>query len=194
MPQGHTTFAYAPTAAAPVPFQTHYGPFPAFGALTAGQIAVLGSVNLPAGYLNVIGRTVRVTGKIALTTLNTATLPYITLGLNWVGGLTAGAPIAVCSLVPAAAGSTATANEFFTCTLTTNAVGATAIGTVMTNGYELLTPAAGGALTGATGDTGTAAIASLGLFAQNTLNVIYTSTTNATAGEQLLDLHVETLQ
>lgn len=194
MPQGHTTFAYAPLASFPQPFQTNFGPFPAFGALTAGQVAVLGSVSLPTGYLNVIGRTIRVSGKVALTTLNTATLPYITIGLGWVGGLTAGAPISVCALVPAAAGSTATANETFNCTITTNAVGSTAVGTAMTNGYELLVAAAGGALTGATVDTGTAAIGSLGLFAQNTLYVTYTSTTNATAGEQLLDFHIETLQ
>ena len=194
LPQGHTTFAYAPTATVPVNFQTNYGPFPALGALTSGQIATLGTINLPQGYLNVIGRTVRVTGKIALTTLNTAALPYITLGLTWAGGVTAGAPIAACSIVPAAAGSTATANEFFSCTMTTNAVGATAVGTVMTNGWEMLFPAAGGALTGAGGDTGTAAIGSLGLFAQAQLNVIYTSTTNSTGGEQLLDLHFETLQ
>ena len=194
MPQGHTTFSYMPTSAAPLPFQTHYGPFPAFGALTSGQVAVVGSVNLPAGYLNVIGRTIKISGKIALTTLNTATLPYITIGLGWVGGLTAGAPVAVCSLVPAAAGATATANQTFTCTITTNAAGATAVATAVTNGYELLVAAAGGALTGATVDTGTAAIGSLGFFAQNTLYVTYTSTTNVTAGEQLLDLHVETLQ
>jgi hypothetical protein len=144
--------------------------------------------------LNEIGRTVRISGKIALTTLNTATLPYITIGMAWAGGVTAGAPTAVCSLVPAAAGSTATANETFSCTMTTNAVGTTAVGSVMTNGYELLVAAAGGALTGATVDTGTAAIGSLGLFSQDTLFVTYTSTTNATGGEQLLDLHIETLQ
>ncbi len=194
MPQGHTTFAYAATAGLPVPFQTNFGPFPLFGSLTSGQIANVGTVSLPVGWLNVIGRTFRVTGKIALTTLNTATLPYITVGLGWVGGLTAGAPVSVCALVPAAAGSTATANETFSCTITTNAVGATAVATAMTNGYELLAAAAGGALTGATVDTGTAAIGSLGFFAQDTLYITYTSTTNNTGGEQLLDLHIETLQ
>ena len=194
MPQGHTALAYQPSGGVPQYFQTNYGPFPAFGSLTSGQVALLGSVNLPAGFLNTIGRTVRVTGKIALTTLNTATLPYITISTAWAGGLTAGAPVAICSLVPAAAGATATANETFSCTLTTNAIGATAVGSIMTNGWELLSAAAGGALTGATVDTGTAAIGSLGLFSQDTMSVIYTSTTNATGGEQLLDLHIEVLQ
>ena len=133
-------------------------------------------------------------GKIALTTVNTATLPYITVSLGWVGGTTAGLPVAVCSLVPAAAGASSTQTEIFSCTLTVNAVGATAVGTVMTNGWENLVAATGGSLLGSTIDTGTAAIGSLGLFSQNTLNVIYTSTTNTTAGAQLLDLHVETLQ
>ena len=193
-PQSHTTFAYAPSSQWALPFQQHYGPFVAYGSLTAGQTAILGSVNLPTGFLNTIGRTIRVSGKVALTTVNTATLPYITIALRWQGGLTAGAPVAVCSLVPAAAGATSTQNEIFSCTMTTNAVGATAIGSVMTNGSEMLVAAAGGALLGATVDTGTAAIGSLGLFAQNGLDVIYTSTTNVTAGEQLLDLHVEVLQ
>lgn len=194
MPQGHTTFAYQPTSLTPQSFQTNYGPFPSFGGLTAGQIAILGSVNLPTGFLNTIGRTVRVTGKITYTGLNTATLPYITLSAGWAGGLTAGAPIAICSLVPAAAGATGSANQTFSCTMTTNAVGATAVGSVMTNGWELLAPIAGGAGLGYSLDTGTAAIGSLGLFAQDTLNVVYTSTTNATTTEQLLDLHVEVLQ
>jgi len=193
MPQGHTTFAYQPVMV-PFPFQANYGPFPAYGALTAGQIAVLGTAQLPPGFLNSVGRALRVTGKVALTTLNTATLPYITLSLGWAGGDTAGLPVSVCALVPAAAGATGTANESFSCTLTINAVGTTAVGSIMTNGWENTVASTGGALLGSTIDTGTAAIGSLGLFSQDALYVIYTSTTNVTAGEQLLALSIETLQ
>ena len=193
LPQGHTTFAYQPVIL-PFPFQVNFGPFPAYGALSAGQIAILGTAQLPPGFLNVIGRAIRVTGKVALTTLNTATLPYITLSLGWAGGDTAGLPVSVCALVPAAAGATATANESFSCTLTTNAVGTTAVGSIMTNGWENTVAATGGAILGGTIDTGTAAIGSLGLFSQDSLNVIYTSTTNATGGEQLLALNIEVLQ
>jgi hypothetical protein len=178
----------------PFPFQANYGPFPAYGALTAGQIAVLGTAQLPPGFLNSVGRALRVTGKVALTTLNTATLPYITLSLGWAGGDTAGLPVSVCALVPAAAGATGTANESFSCTLTINAVGTTAVGSIMTNGWENTVASTGGALLGSTIDTGTAAIGSLGLFSQDALYVIYTSTTNATGGEQLLALSIETLQ
>ena len=114
--------------------------------------------------------------------------------VGWAGGDTAGLPVSVCALVPAAAGATATANESFSCTLTTNAVGTTAVGSIMTNGWENTVAAAGGAILGGTIDTGTAAIGSLGLFSQDSLNVIYTSTTNATGGEQLLALNIEVLQ
>lgn len=196
MPQSHTTFAYAPNGLSfPLPFQTHYGPFPQYGALTAGQVAKLGSVNLPTGFLNTIGRTIRLSGKLALTTVNTATLPTITVSIDWVGGTTAGVGVTTCSFTPVAAGTTASFNGEFTCTLTTNATGATAIGTLMPGGMNLLqiqTAAANGL--GPLVDTNTAAVATLGLFAQNTLNVLYTSTTNATANEQLLDLHVEVLE
>ena len=192
-PQGHTTFAYAPTGTTPQPFQTNFGPWPAYGSLSAGQIVELGTAQLPAGWLNYIGRSVRISGKVALTTVNTATLPYITVGLGWGTGYSAGGiPTSVCSLVPAAAGATSTQNLAFSCTLTVNATGAT--GTVMTNGYEILSAAAGGALLQETVDTGTAAITGLSLTTQDTIYVTYTSTTNATGGEQLLDLHIETLQ
>lgn len=196
MPQGHTTFAYAPAGISlPQVFQTHYGPFPQYGSLTAGQVAYLGSVNLPTGFLNTIGRTIRLSGKLALTTVNTATLPTITVSIDWVAGTTAGVGVTTCSFTPVAAGTSASFNGEFVCTLTTNATGATAIGTLMPGGQNLLqiqTAAANGL--GPLVDTNTAAVGSLGLFAQNTLNVIYTSTTNATANEQLLDLHVEVLQ
>lgn len=195
-PQGHTTFAYAPIGmTVPLAFQTHYGPFPQFGALTAGQIAYIGSVNLPTGFLNTIGRTVRLSGKLSLGTVNTATLPTLTTVVSWAGGDTAGVGVTLCEFEGVAAGATKTYNGEFTCTLTTNAVGATAVGTVMTGGNAVLQDqaiAANGL--GPYVDQQTAAVGSLGLFSQDTINLVYTSTTNATSTEQLLDLHVEVLQ
>lgn len=193
LPQGHTTFAYQPTGTQAVPFQIHYGAFPAYGSLTSGQYVIAGSVQLPTGYLNTIGRVIRVSGKLTLGSVNTATLPEITVSLSWAGGLTAGLPIPVCSYVTAAIGATAAANATFSCTMTTNAVGATAVGAIMTDGTMSYAGTAGAAAA-FTIDTGTAAIGSLGLFSQDTINVLYTSSTNTTAAPQLLDLHVETLQ
>ena len=191
MPQGHTTFAYAPTNSTPVPFQSNYGPFPAFGSTTSAQTDVIGSWNMPLAFLNVIGRTLRISGKIAVTA-NTAAVPTVTIGLGWVAGLTAGAPIAVCTNTGAAYGASAAFNIAFSCTLTVNATGSAAA-TIMTDGTLIYTAAAGG--TGAVAnDTGTAAIGSLGLTQQNTAYVEYTSGTNTSSAVQLLDLHVEVLQ
>ena len=192
-PIGHTTFAYLPSGSPPVPFQTHYGPFVAYGSTTSGQYDILGTARLPTGYLNAIGRVIRVSGKIAAT-VNTAAVPTVTISITWPGGLTAGLPIAVCTNTGAAYGSSAAYNLTFTCTMTVNAPGATAIGTIMTDSTMCYNVAAGGAAAVCTIDTGTAAIGSLGLFAQNSIDVIYTSGTNATSAVQLLDLHIETLQ
>lgn len=194
-PQGHTTFAYAPSNSVPLPFQTHYGPFPAYGALSAGQVAVIGSLNLPTGFLNYIGRSLRIKGKLTLGSTNTATLPTLNVALGWVGGTTAGAPVNLCNFKGVAVGATKVYNGEFMCTLTTNAVGSTAVGTIQPGGFLLLQDqslAANGL--GPYVDTNTAAVATLGLFAQNTVYVTYTSTTNATNAPQLLDLHVEVLQ
>jgi hypothetical protein len=191
MPQGHTTFAYVPIGGIPNTFQTYFGPFPSFGSTTSGQIDVLGTVSLPSGYLNTIGRTVRVSGKILGTTLNTAVVPTVTVGLGWVGGLTAGATVPVCTLTGAAVGATATANVAFSCTLTTNATGAT--GTIQPDGWMVIAPATGAALETVV-DSSAAAIGSLSLSTQDTLYVNFTSGSNTSADLQLLDLHVETLQ
>lgn len=195
-PQGHTTFAYAPNGnLLPQPFQTNYGPFPQFGSTTSGQIDYLGSINLPAGFLNTIGRTVLLKGKLVLGTTNTAAIPTLGVLVSWVGGTTAGVGVTTCSFITAATGSTVAYNGEFECTLTTNAVGATAIGSVMTGGsvmYQVQTGAAAGL--GPNIDIQNAAVGSLGLFAQDTINIVYTSTTNTTATAQLMDLHVVVLQ
>jgi hypothetical protein len=195
-PQGHTTFAYAPYNGIPVPFQTNYGPFPQYGSTTSGQVDTLGSINLPAGFLNTIGRTVRLTGKLALGTVNTATLPTLTVVTSWAGGTTAGVGITGCTFGGVAVGSSTTYSGAFTCDMTTNAVGATAVGSTMTEGYVILQQVGQGSNTalGPYVDTQTAAVGSLGLFSQDTINIVYTSTTNTTGTAQLLSLHVEILE
>ena len=193
-PAGHTTFGYQPSGTLPEPFQTHYAAFPAYGSLTSGQVAVLGSVNLPAGFLNVIGRTVRFKGKLNLGSTNTATLPTLNLRVDWVGGTTAGVGVTTCADEGVALGATKTYLGSFECTLTTNAVGATAVGTVETNGYLTLQASDISANAISYADSNTSTIGSLGLFAQDTVSVLYTSTTNATAAPTLLSLDVEVLQ
>jgi hypothetical protein len=195
LPQSHTTFAYAPTNSVPASFQTHYGPFPAFGSTTSGQLDIIGSFNLPTGFLNYIGRSVKIRGKITTGTLNTAALPTLNVQIAWAGGTTAGVGINTCALEGVAVGATKVYNGQFECELLTNAVGATAIGSIMPSGFMMLQAqdiSANGL--GPYVDTNTAAVGSLGLFAQNTVNIVYTSNTNTTAAPQLLALDIDILQ
>jgi hypothetical protein len=197
VPQGHTTFAYEPTGnSLPVPFQANYGPFGsgAISSATASDVTPLGSFQLPAGYQNIIGRTVRVTGKINLTAGASSTLG-VYIGTAWAGGTTAGLPITVCNPISGFVFATAASVVEFSCTMTTNAIGATAVGTIQPESWFLGNTAAG---TGSTSPQGVeksaVAVGSLGLFAQNEYTVYITPLVAADTTVQLMSLHVETLQ
>jgi len=186
----HTTFAYQPSYS-PHGFQAHFGPFAATGNIPATDVAVLGSVHLPAGLFNNIGSTIRVTGKIAATAVNTATWTIaLSLGPIW----TTGTPTAVCSMLNTFPFTSAAYNATFQCDFNTNAVSATA-GTIMTDGYWIGELASGSIATfqPVAVDTGTAAIGTLDTADQDDLFVILTSGTAATNPAQLVDLHVETI-
>lgn len=195
VPQSHTTFAYAPSGTNPVPFQTHYGPFSTstVASATSGANTILGSFNLPAGFLNVIGRTVRVSGKILLTAGASSTLS-VQLMVGWSGGLTAGLPLAVCNAVSGFVYATqAYTDTNFSCTMTTNAVGATAIGSIQPES-SFISSYAAGTLIPIGGDTSNAAVGSLGLFAQDTFSVVVLPSVAADTTVRLLSLHIEVLQ
>jgi hypothetical protein len=194
VPQGHTTFAYQPSQAPPVPFQTHFGPFPvASSGITAGNNIVLGTFQLPAGYLNYIGRTVRVSGKITAT-VTTADTFRVIIGTTWPGGVVAGLPTPVCTAAETATLSATAVNIAFICTMNTNAIGNTAIGSIQTD----IRAIAGIASAGIAGiwltDSNTAAVGSLGLMAQDTFFIKFGSVAQAASSSQLMDLHIETLQ
>lgn len=196
VPQGHTTFGYQPSGSPGFPFQTNFGPFgtTTIASATASAVTPLGSFVLPAGYQNIIGRTIRVSGKINLTAGASSTLG-IFLGTTWAGGVTAGLPVTVCNPVSGFVWATAAAVANFSCTMTTNAVGATAIGSIQPESWFLGNTAAG---TGTTSPSATeksaAAIGSLGLFAQNQYTVYITPLVAADTTVQLMSLHIEVIQ
>lgn len=194
VPQSHTTFAYEPTAGFPVPFQTHYGPFGSgtIASATAADVTMLGTVQLPAGYLNQIGRTIRLTGKIVGGDTATGTMSIL-IGLGWVAGDTAGLPVTVCNPVSLSVLGTQNYSFSFSCTLTTNAVGATAIGSLQPDSWFIAGGAAGTTNVVA-GEASATAVGSLGLFAQDTLDIYITPATEPLTAARLMDLSVETLQ
>ena len=190
--QGHTTFAYQPSAVPSPGFQTEFGPFGTALTATASDKTQLGAVNLPAGYLNSIGRTLRIKGKIKGGVTTTGYL-NIVAGLMWAGGGTAGAPVTACTIVDSAATfTTGTVAIPFECTLDTNAVGATAVGSATASGWAIAGAAA--VLGVAWTDNSTAAVGSLGLFAQDTLMIYVIPTTEDVTTAQLIQLTLETLQ
>lgn len=194
VPQSHTTFAYQPTGSLPTTLQQNYGPFAsgAVASATATDVTVLGTVELPTGYLNQIGRTVRLTGKIVGGVTTTGTLEII-VGTSWPGGATAGLPKTLCDIVNTGATfTTATVAIPFSCTLTTNAVGATAVGSLQADGWA--TAGAAGVLGVAWTDNSQSAVGSVGLFSQNEVSVFVKPATEAFTAAQLMDLHVETVQ
>lgn len=194
VPQGHTTFAYTPTGTTPEYFQTNYGPFGtgAISSATNSQLTPMGSFELPLGFLNTIGRTVRISGKISFTAGASSTLG-IQIGMAWLGGLTAGAPVTVCNPISGVVFATHAYDLNFSCIMTTNAVGATAIGSMMPDsGFQASYSTA--TVVPVAVDTATAAVGSLGLFAQTEWTVFLSPLVAPDTTVQLLSLHIEVLQ
>lgn len=196
VPQGHTTFAYAPNGLnAPQPFQTNYGPFGTgtIASATASALTPLGSFELPTAFLNTIGRTIRVSGKVSLTAGASSTLAF-TIGATWAGGVTAGAPVTVCNPISGFVFAThAYTDVNFSCTMTTNAVGTTAVGSIMPDSMFMAGYAAGTLIPIGT-DNSAAAIGSLGLFSQNEFTVFLAPLVAADTTVQMQSLHIEVLQ
>jgi hypothetical protein len=184
--QSHTTFGYQASASvAAGAFQSNYGPFIATGNIASGQLGVLGTVPLPLSYLNQIGKSVKISGKIASTAVSTAVQGYqVSLGPTF----TTGTPTVLCQFTNTVTLAAVAYGTSFECTLTTNAIGAS--GTIMPNGFAITQAAAGGATALSIGvDTGTAAITNK-LDGQNTIYIVLTTGTAATNPAQLLDLHI----
>ena len=193
--QAHTTFAYQPTGSMPTPFQSHFGPFPANTASAASaNVAHLGAVALPTGYLNYIGRTIRVRGKVAATAV-TAGIPTVVVALGWQAGFGAGtgAPTTICTLAGVAVTAGTAVLQPFDCVITTTAAASTAVGSVVTEGFTIANAATTAATPGTDAGTGTP-VGSLALFGPTSLFITWTDNGQAYTAAQLVDLHIETLQ
>lgn len=186
-PQSATTWAYQPSAVPGQGFRTDFGPFTATSGGTTTQVQVLGTVPLPAAYLNSINKSVVVTGRIT-GTFGTSETPSVRVSLGPI--FTTGTPTNVCAMSHTTALSAAVYNAHFSCTMTTNATGAT--GTIMPNGLLVVQIGAGTTIGNLAVDTGTAAITNNTL-AQDQLYVTYVGTSGTSTAVQLLDLHIRTL-
>lgn len=195
VPQSHTTFAYSPTGSNPLPFQTNYGPFGSgtIASATAADVTPLGTIELPAGFLNTIGRTVRFTGKVQGGATASGTMAVLA-GLVWSGtGITAGAPVPVCDTVSASLLGTQNYTFAFSCTMTTNAVSATDAATIQPDSFFIAGGAAGTTNVVA-GEANLVAVTTLNVSTQDELTFYITPGASAVTAARLMDLHVEVLQ
>lgn len=169
-------------------FQTVQGPFAATSTVTAGTAIEWGHVNLPAGFLNQVGRTVRVKLYGYYTPVSTATL-IITVALQSVYGTTTTTIFTVTT--PASSGTSA-ANingEIIIRTATTGTAG-----TIECHGTLLYGGATGTAgLLVAAGDSVQVVSSAANLVTQDQLVVSINSGTANLTTSQLRILMIETL-
>ena len=179
-PGGRTTYTYAPQ----LPFPSAQFPavsqaFPISAAAGTTVPSVLGTVTLPFGYMNVVGRTIEICGKA--TGVSTATV--VSIGFQWdafgqnSGGK--GVVIGALGLTPATAFATTEAVTFCEDFQTTVASASATGGSIGTVGGFINTSGVANAAAGqgASSDPTGAATGSLNLAEDARINITYTHTT-----------------
>ncbi len=189
VPLNNSAFAFGTVSVpsgAPV---VSYLPFAALSTIAAAATGTLASINLPTGFLNTLGRTIRFKGMYYVTTNGTAGTVTTQLTLASIFGVTSITPFTAASASIAA--SVLTINFEFDITMVTTATGAT--GTLECHGvvdYNI----AGTAVGSVTMDSIHAASSTIDLTKQDTLSFSHLNTTVGTTASQLRLLTVEVLQ
>lgn len=194
-PQSHTTFAYRPSQRPGYQFQVNYGPFVACPALTAGQLCVVGTVQLPTGFLQAlgIGGTVRFSFDVSNTLTTAGTATGVDVEIGDITDFSTGTPKIVCTLLDPTTTGTANAKYHEECDMTVNAIGTT--GSLMPGGFSMVSIAgSGGAVVSGIAEQGTAAITT-DVLDQDSVYFVYLQTSGAstTTPPKMLDLKIEVL-
>ena len=166
-----------------------FPPFANVGAISAATATPLADVNLPAGFLNFVGRTLRIRGTATITTNSATGTLTINLLLYSVYGVTSITPFTAVSTSVAFA--SAVVNCEFDVLMNTTAVGAT--GTLECHGVMALSQA-GTAVATMSMDFIHAASSTVDLTKQNTLEVSITTATVAPTAGNVRQLVIEVLQ
>jgi hypothetical protein len=198
---GHTVYAYVPGA--------HVGlngvvgssqPFTAGPATVATTVPqVIGTLAVPANFLNYVGKSIRLCGKVEMTNAS-ATIEQIQLWWDGAGSNTAGVPVEIANLRVGGTGTAVAYNGAFCWTGITTAAGTSATaGSILggnSNYYLGIASAPVASFTSGT-DTFTATTASLNLAGgagfTSRLHVVQLHTTGTDVSPQLMNLTVEVL-
>ncbi len=188
-PISHNAAGYLPSTHGYPGFVAHEGPFTTTVALTAGQLGVLGTISLPASYLNYIGETIQVHGKFSYTPTTGGTVPTLAVKVGDITDFTTGTPITECNMPEVHTTTTATYLADFTCNLQTNAIGTT--GSLLPSGFII--DNVSGTLGIAAADVNSAVVTT-DVLDQDQLFIVFLQTSSAeTTGPTLLTLDVNTL-
>lgn len=187
----HTGYAYFPSNVPAPAYTTNQVAFAASTGTSASNWE-LGRAFLPPGFMNTIGKTVRVSGLITGTanTVPTVTI-FVAMGPPW----TASVGAKVCTMVNTTAESAVVWNITFSCTITTQTVSIAAGtgGTVLGNGW-FMQQFATGTTAGNLAVNNVVSPVTVNLFGGTEIEIILlpTSSTGITS-PQLLQLSVEAL-
>lgn len=127
------SYAYAPGSHIGLPaMASSFLPFGTNSSTATTVPTVLGSLWVPQGFLNYIGKSVRISGKIALSQPGSTSENF---GLVYDAPVSdaLSVPVQLCNWTETATGPAGSQVLYFSCTLTTNATGAT--GTVAAAGF-----------------------------------------------------------
>lgn len=116
------TVRFAPVASPNMvqPFQTSYAPFTSTGLITTGLTTEAARIDLPTGFLNQIGRTIRVKAQFIFTPVSTAQI-IPSLFLYSLYGTT---KVTLWTITPLATSGTTASCGFIECEIVTAATGA----------------------------------------------------------------------
>jgi len=193
----HTTYAFAPGSpavlSASLPFTTTAGPWASATPVPMGTIAI------PAGFMNQVGRTIRVCGKYTVTPNAAATIENLQIYWDGAGSDAAGSPVQIANIQGTAAYTAVIYNGSFCETFTTTVSGAGVTAGSIIGGSSLSAVGIASAPTNLVTelDTKNAATASLNLAGgagfTTRLHIVQNHTTGADTQAQLLNVTVEVL-
>ena len=170
------------------PVVRSYPPFPSLASIAAAATGTLGTINIPAGYLNAIGRTFRLKGMFYATTNSTPGTLTLKIGVASIPGVTSITPFSVVSGTTTAS---AVVSGIFEAVFTTASTGTS--GTLEVHG-SVLYNLAGTVVSSATQDIIVAVSSTVDLTKQDQIQIQLLCTTTATTTTQLRQLTFEVIQ
>ena len=198
-PNGRTTYVYAPGSGLALSGITG-ATFPfTIGAAAGSTVpSALGTINIPPGYMNAVGKKIRVCGYG--TTASTSAATVLEMSLQWdsFGQNTAGLPVTVAdnqaTAISAFSGTLVNVSFCDTLVTTVAGAGATAGSLMQVGGYACWGVTSAGVQPTCSPTSTTAAVGSLNLASEARLHVVYTHVTGTDgAGFTLNGVTVEGL-